>query len=105
MTERDFVMRVFWMVLAVASSSLVIEGGAETTAMQAFEERKETSIRLCTSTVAKRTGSSNLYVYNTLSFENKLSVWIEVRPERSQFRCTVVKNGPSSYYIKSVRKY
>ncbi len=98
-------MRAFWMVLAVASSSLVIAGGAETAASQAFEERKEISIRLCTSAVAKRTGSSNLYVYNTQSFENFRSVWIEVRPQRSQFRCTVVKNGPSSYYIKSVRKY
>lgn len=96
-------MRVFGLVFAVAVGGLVVAGSTETVA-SAFSERKQISIDLCTSAVAKRTGNSNLWVYQSLSRYNKRTVWIEVRPERWEFKCTVVKNGPGSYFIQTVMK-
>lgn len=97
-------MKHMWMVLAVAAGSLAMAGSAVASPESAFEQRKRVSIDLCTTTVAKRTGSSNLSVYGSQSFENFRTVWIEVQPGHLQFKCVVEKNGPSSYYIKSVRQ-
>jgi hypothetical protein len=105
--ERDgMMMKVLWVVLAVVLSSLVISGCTETTnsqAYSAFSQRKEISINLCVSAVANRTGSSDVSVYQTQSFENNFGVWL-YGPGRSVYQCTVAKNGPASYYIQTVRK-
>ena len=99
-------MRVFWVVLAVAVGSLAISGCTETAsseAYSAYSQRKDVSVNLCRSAVTNRTGSSNVSVYQTQSFENNFGVWL-YGPDRSVYLCTVEKNGPSSYYIRTVRK-
>lgn len=91
------------LMVAVATSSLMVASGTSM-ATSAFQERKEASIRICTSAVAKRTGSSDISVYRTLSKDNYRTVWMNVGGSNSQFKCLIEKNGPDSYFIQSVRR-
>lgn len=97
-------MKTYLLVSAVALGSLALSGCSETTGSDAYSERRDTSNRICTSAVAKRTGSSNLSIYRSLSYDNFRSVWIDVDGGRDQYNCVVEKNGPDSYYINTVRK-
>ena len=97
-------MRIFWLVSVVALGGLTVSGCSETTGGSAYADRRDTSNSICTSAVAKRTGSSNLSIYRSLSYDNFRSVWIDVDGGRSQFNCVVEKNGPDSYYINTVRR-
>lgn len=82
---------------AVAVSACTQTGGT------AFADNKRESIRLCTSTVANRTGSGNVELIRTSSRELVTQVW--VRAAGQPFECVVEKNGPNSYYIRSVRRW
>jgi len=97
-------MKALLMALAMASGTFAFSGGSALAASDAFETRKNVSIRLCTNAVAKRTGSTDITVYRTLSKYNRRSVWMEVGGSHLQFRCLVKKNGPDSYFIQSVRQ-
>ena len=97
-------MRVAWLVLSVALAGVVMTGCSETSGGQAFSERRDTSNSICVNAVAKRTGSSNISIYRSLSYDNFRSVWLSVDGGRSQFNCVVEKNGPDSYFINTVRR-
>ena len=97
-------MKALWMVMAIATGGLTFAAGSALASGNAFENRKQMSIRLCTDAVAKRTGNANISVYRTLSYENYRSVWMTVGGGHSQYKCLVEKNGPNSYFIKSVRQ-
>ena len=97
-------MKTLLTIMAIATASLAFAGGSAMAASDAFEKRKQISIRLCTDAVAKRTGNSNISVYRTLSHDNFRSVWMNVGGSHSQYKCLVEKNGPNSYFIQSVRQ-
>ena len=97
-------MRVIWLVLTFALGSLVVTGCSETSGSHAFSARRDASNNICVNAVAKRTGSSNVSIYRTLSYENFRSVWLSVDGGREQFNCVVEKNGPDSFFINTVRR-
>jgi hypothetical protein len=103
-TERDGTMRVIWVVLSVAFGSPAISGCTETAGGQAFAEQRQVSERLCLDEVARRTGNSNVAVVNHQHVQQYMVLWIGVGPKRTQYQCTVDKDGPDSYEIRNVRK-
>ena len=90
--------------MSVALCGLAVTGCSETSGEQAFAERRETSNNICINAVSRRTGSSNVSIYRSLSYDNFRSVWLSVDGGRSQFNCVVEKNGPDSYFINTVRR-
>ena len=90
------------MLLTVACGGLAVTACTQT-GNTAFADNKRESIRLCTSTVAQRTGSGNVELIRTSSRELTTQVW--VRAAGQPFECIVEKNGPNSYYLRSVRRW
>lgn len=99
-------MKTYWLVLVVGLCGLTVSACTETAGSSATSEHKLTSIRMCTSAVAKRANNTNVSVVRTDSFDRYTAVWLEVGSDRRrwQWQCTVEHTGPGTYFIQTIRR-